>query len=217
MAILRSASTYTPLLLIVCWMLFSFANVNTGVAQEKISLAKIATQPIVALENQSAPADLKNWLMVPYDTENLSGQLMGESIISGAKDISVPLNHQGWFTIVLGVWNPDPKHSLEPSIQARLASENKPSWVRFKPSHTQEEVDSLTEVPFCSANLTDEAAIFIGRSAGLQPRSAYVAYVKLVPLSDTKVKEILAEKAKEPESHQFSSRVVAPNSPAAAR
>lgn len=147
-------------------------------------------EPAAALASEPEPG---KWRLIPYATDERKGIMLGAGSFVEAPEVRLPVDVDGWFDVVLGIWNPQVMYDGQPIIKARLGS--RPIFQQIHPGKSPgtQSATFLEEVSLCRADLSDETYIAFAKSNGLQPRSAYFAYVKLVPLSPAQVE---AEKSR---------------------
>ncbi|MCF6284779.1 MAG: family 10 glycosylhydrolase [Candidatus Hydrogenedentes bacterium] len=165
--------------------LFPLAT-GAAVARETLYLTDMSRcKPAESLSEELRP---NRWRMIPYKTEEIQGTLLGAASYIEAPEVRLPLNQTGWYAVYLGIWNPHLMYDGKPVIKARLSS--RPVFQQIHPggSPDTQATTYIEEVRLCDADLGDEQYIAFGKSNGLQPRSAYVAYVKLVPLTEEQIR-----------------------------
>jgi hypothetical protein len=90
----------------------------------------------------------------------------------------------------LGVWNPHLMYDGESIIKARLSSRPIFQQIHTGKSPDTQDATFLEEFHLCDADLSNEEYLAFAKSNGMQPRSAYIAYVKLVPLLNEQVDDL---------------------------
>lgn len=169
--------------------LLAFSGSLAEAGQEKNKTIYLADmkqcQPADVLSDNSEPG---KWRLIPFKTEALSGTMLGALSKIQAPEVQLPVEQTGWYKIYLGIWNPNFTYDGQPIIKARLSS--RPVFQSIHPGKSPDTQDktSLEEIHFCDADLSNEKYIAFGKSNGLQPRSAYIAYVKLVAMTPKEVK-----------------------------
>jgi len=132
----------------------------------------------------------ERWRLIPYQSERVNGTMLGAPSFYQVSEVRLPLEQEGWYSIHLGIWNPHLMYDGQPIVKARFSS--RPVCQQIHPGKSPDTQDAtyLEEVHLCDADLSDEQYLAFSKSGGLQPRSAYVAYVKLVPLGHEEVRAI---------------------------
>ena len=150
-------------------------------------------QPAEALSEDRAR---HHWHLLPYEAEGLSGTIIGASSRMEAPDVTLPLELSGWHAVYVGIWNPHYAYDGDFMVRVKLTSDPcfqaiaDPEPVLEWPGTVE-----LAEAFFKYADLTGEDLVIAQQSKGVAHK-AYVAYVKLVPLSAGEVKEIQRERAR---------------------
>ena len=156
-------------------------------------------QPSTAL---SKVTKKQHWTLIPYVTDKVSGTMIGAGSMADAPDVTIPLGVSGWHAVYVGYWNAHHDYDGDTTIKLKLTGDPcfRPisdasvtmNW-KLRP---QEAVETeLQESFFTYADLTGQDLI-IGQQTKGQPMKAYVAYVKLVPLSKKEVDAIEKDRAR---------------------
>lgn len=131
-----------------------------------------------------------HWQVVPYETEGFSGNFLIAGPETEAPPVTLPLQVSGWHAVFLGLWS-----NWTPTL-LRVKLTGDPAFV-----HVTREADGMHADNFVvherfwkAADLTGQDITFAQQSAG-SADPAYVAYVKLVPLSEVEVAQIQAERS----------------------
>ena len=138
------------------------------------------------------------WRTLPYETDELSGVMLIGSTEAGAPDVTYPLEVSGWHAVSIGVFG----GYQEPNqVLARLTGDETFTVLRLQrhettPWYRQYAGEPIWEIFWKVADLTDRQ-IVIGQqtwrtASGEGPGShqsieSMLAYIKLVPLSDSEV------------------------------
>jgi hypothetical protein len=120
--------------------------------------------------------------------------MIGAPSYIDAPEVTVPLKVRGWHSIRVGYWNPP--QTYDGMLQVKVKLDNDPAYQRiweFDSADTQHSA-FLREAFFKCANLTGRS-IRIAKSNGALGRQAFVAYVKLTPLSAGEVRKIQRDRA----------------------
>ena len=134
------------------------------------------------------------WKVFDYETESLRGSLLHATMLSGAPDVTLPVEHQGWHAVYVGLYGGEhgfhkKEATMSELLRVRLSGDSGfAEMTRQSPNR-----DSIEEVFWRCADLTGQDIVFGQRTKGvLFP--AGVAYVKLVPLDADEVKQIQADR-----------------------
>src|SRR3546814_5772757 len=109
------------------------------------------------------------------------------------QDIVLPLDQSGWHKVYLGLWNPDHAHDGEAVPRGKFTSDEGYRILNLGGSPDTPERTSIIEVFVDERDLTDQDLVF-SKSFGPRGKSAYFAYVKLVPMSDEEIAQAVADK-----------------------
>jgi hypothetical protein len=175
-----------------------------GVANLKYLTDLSRCRPASALSERPREG---RWQLIPYETLDdpnvKAGTMVGAASYVEAPDITLPLGVSGWHAMYLGYWNPYHAYDGGATIKARLSGD--PSFIRLgEPEpHLEYEMKgsryvshtSLKEVFLRNADLTGRDLI-LGKVCGPFGQKAYLAYVKLAPLSPEEVTTLQAERAR---------------------
>ncbi|MDO8686391.1 MAG: hypothetical protein Q7J78_06965, partial [Clostridiales bacterium] len=136
------------------------------------------------------------WMLIPYETDEVSGTMIGAQSFIKAPDVALPLGVSGWHAIYIGYWNPHYAYDNGTMVKVKLSDD--PAFYRI--SQGEQRTGSRTpcviqEVFFKNADLAGQD-IVIGKKGGPFAQKAYVAYIKLVPLSSEQVADIQKERAR---------------------
>lgn len=141
--------------------------------------------PATKLANKS---ERSKWRNIPYETAEHKGHLIGAASFINAGEIRLPINLKGTFSVYLGIWNPYFMYDGKPIVKVRLSSN--PIFQQIHPGASPDTQNDtyIEEVHAFDADVTNNDLMF-AKSNGLQPHSAYIAYVKLVPISQEQINE----------------------------
>ncbi|HJN17990.1 MAG TPA: family 10 glycosylhydrolase [Armatimonadota bacterium] len=134
------------------------------------------------------------WRLLPYETDEVSGTMIGAASFIDAPDVTLPVDADGWHAVYIGYWNPYYAYDGGTVVKVRLS--DAPCFRRFREgnsSRSQTET-AIREVYVDAADLTGQD-IVLGKAGGPIGQKAYIAYIKLVPLSDEEIAEIQADRA----------------------
>jgi hypothetical protein len=168
-----------------------------------------ACTPAAAL---SAEHRKYRWQTVPYEAEGVSGTMIYSGPETDTPPVTLPLGVSGWHAVFLGLYSNI--HSAR--LKARLTGDRGYTWFEREESDTGStdpvysgpsagRVDSyaLDERFWKYADLTAQDVTFAADVANSGPSPAYVAYVKLVPLSDAEVAAVQADRAPDAETKRL--------------
>ena len=141
------------------------------------------------------------WRTLEYETDDFSGVMLLGGPETAAPEITYPLNVSGWHAVSIGVF---PHYDEGSDVLVRLSGEDTFSMVMR--SSGEMAVHELTVYPMFwrIADLTDQDLVFgqtsyelsaAGGIGSVESRSAQIACVKLVPLTDAEVEAYKADRA----------------------
>lgn len=141
----------------------------------------------------------RRWRKLPYETETLKGVLLAAGQNTEAPEITYPLQSEGWHAIHIGLLS---RHS-ETRLQVRLSGDS--SFSLMTHTHRPEAAprDQIDEFFWKFADLTNQDIVFrqlplvvleVGSDA-LETPGAWIAYIKLVPLSAAETQTLEEERA----------------------
>ena len=142
----------------------------------------------------------KHWTLIPYETDEASGVMIGAGSHAEAPEVTLPLGVSGWHAIYLGFWNPH--HEYDGGTTVRLKITGDPCFQPLSDFNYDGAAAApvlwdgaeLQECFFRHADLTGKDLVIAQQSKG-EPRKAYVAYFKLVPLGHEEVDSIQKDRA----------------------
>ncbi len=156
-------------------------------------------QPSTALSKVNKK---QHWTLIPYVTDKVSGTMIGAGSMADAPDVTIPLGVSGWHAVYVGYWNANHDYDGDMTIKLKLTDDpcfrpiSDPSVPMNWSLRPHEAVEAeLREVFLKYADLTGRDLI-IGQQTKGRPKKAYVAYVKLVPLSKKEVDAIQKDRAR---------------------
>jgi hypothetical protein len=154
-----------------------------------------------------------HWQLIPYETMDdpnvKAGTMVGAASYTEAPDLTLPLSVSGWHAIYVGYWNPHHAYDGGTTVKVKLSddpcflrvSESEPGFAPFDSPEGKWEQDRykcysvLKEVFVKNADLTGRDLV-LGKVNGPFGEKAYIAYVKLVPLTAEEVAALQAERSK---------------------
>ncbi|MBI4024484.1 MAG: hypothetical protein HY360_05850 [Verrucomicrobia bacterium] len=132
------------------------------------------------------------WRLLSYRTceeEPSAGVMIGAASHLDAPEVSLPLGVSGWHAIYVGFWNPPYVYDGGTTVKIRLSGD--PCFIRI--SEGEPAVDyhatCIKEAFFKAADLTGQDIVF-GKVSGVFAQKAYIAYVRLAPLSEDEIAAI---------------------------
>ena len=155
--------------------------------EEPVWLTDFSTcTPQSALTNEP---EWKQWQVIDYETDHVSGKMIGAKSFIEAPDVNLPMNVKGWHKIYVGYWNP--YFEYDGGMVLRLKLIGDPCFDRIRVEAPQvgeaEQVHpgrtSIMERYWRMADVTDKNLV-IGKFKG---RKAYIAYIKMVPIQPEEV------------------------------
>jgi hypothetical protein len=145
-------------------------------------------------------AKKKHWTLIPYETEEGSGVMIGAGSMADAPDITLPLRVKGWYAIYLAYWNPHHDYDGDTLVKLKLTGDPCFRNISERNYHGVEAAPMMwdrAELKECfvrDADLTDRELTF-GQHTKSLPRKSYIAYIKLVPLNELQVDLIKKDRA----------------------
>lgn len=135
------------------------------------------------------------WTLIPYETKEVSGTLVGALSFITAPELTLPLGVSGWHSIYVGYWNPYYSYDDGTIVKIRLSGDRAFCRIREPEVCLSQTETTIQEVFFKHADLTGQDFV-IAKVNGWAALKALVAYVKLVPLSDAQVAAIQEDRAR---------------------
>ena len=153
-------------------------------------------QPQAALSPELKPGC---WHLIPYETTEArlkTGTMIGAASFVDSPDVTLPLNVKGWHAIYLGFWNPDYQFEGGTTVKVKLGDD--PCFTRIhEPDPGITEWAGATSKKRPSRRPTSPDASCSSESCTAPSGGkAYIAYVKLVPLSARQVADVQADRAR---------------------
>ncbi len=147
-------------------------------------------RPASALSKKMEPS---KWRLIAYESETVSGTMIAAASFIDAPEVTLPLNASGWHTIRLGYWNPEFAYDGTPVLKVKLSGDAAFRQIHAGGSPDSQRATYLRDVHFRTADLTGRDLV-IAKPNGPMGRSAYLAYVKLIPLTPEQVKHVVADR-----------------------
>ena len=135
-----------------------------------------------------------HWQLLSYETEEFGGRLISAGYMREAPEVRLPVDAKGWFAIHIGLWmtgktdtgwgRTTMASNTVGSLKIRLADD--PCFVHFR----REAPDrvNLEEMFWKVAQLDGQDIVIAQQLEGFRG-DASIAYVRLVPLSESTVRE----------------------------
>ena len=154
-------------------------------------------------EPASALSDVNrknHWTLIPYETDEVSGVMIGAGSQADAPEVTLPLGVSGWHAIHLGFWNPH--HDYDGGTTVRLKLTGDPCFqvlsdFTYDGAAAAPVLWDRAELRECfvrHVDLTGKDLIIAQQSKG-ERKKAYVAYVKLIALGRDEVDAIREDRA----------------------
>ena len=180
-------------LLILTSLTSSFAETTKADTRETIIISDmtIATPP----EALSKTRKKNHWQLIDYIATSLNGTMLGAASLLDAPDVTLPLGLKGWYAIHIGFWNPHHAYDSDFKLKLKLTGDACFQNISDPEPKMNWKQSVLKEAFFKYADLSKKNLI-IGQHTKGTPQKAYIAYVKLVPLSEQQVKAIKTDRAR---------------------
>lgn len=142
-----------------------------------------------------------HWTLIPYVSDKVTGTMIGAGSMAEAPDVTIPLGVSGWHAVYAGFWNAHFDYDGGSTIKLRLTGD--PCFRPISDATYSGGLDApinwegteLQEVFFTYADLTGRD-LTLGQQKKGEPKKAYLAYLKLVPLSKEEVDSIKKDRAR---------------------
>src|SRR3954447_12086611 len=141
-----------------------------------------------------------HWRLLAYETDQFQGRMLVAGQNTAAPEISLPVSQKGWYAIYFGLRSYGGGEDLT-RLQVRLQSDPAFSLI----AHTEGQPDRIDEYLWKTANLTGDPILLRqlelqtvpenSRSRGNEANGVWLAYVKLVPLTEPQVRELEADRS----------------------
>ena len=169
------------------WAVLSAEGADT--ARHEIVLADMSRcKPAAALTDLNKK---HHWRLVSYTTvaTKFNGIMICAGQASEAPPVVLPLDVKGWYSVYVGYWNPIWAYDSGTAIRLKLTGE--PSFMPIvdPDQGTGYTGTRLTEAFWKDSDLTGRDLVI-----GQREKKAFVAYIRLVPLSDEQVRDIKADR-----------------------
>ncbi len=151
----------------------------------------------VPTEALSSKIEAKKWRLLSYKTKEFSGQMLTAASVIDAPPLTFNPKLKGWYQISVGVWNPPFSYDGNPLVKIKLSSDLAFRRIAVRKSSDTQKTTFLREVPFTEADMTGQNIVF-GKSNGLLPKSAFIAYLRFRPMSETQIMAIKEKRKTRP-------------------
>ena len=148
-------------------------------------------------ENLSSAIEPGKWHLLSYETKEFSGHMLTAPSMIEAPPVTRKINLKGWYQISLGLWNPPFAYDGDPLLKIKLSGDPAFRRIAYRKSADTQKTSFLREVPFTEVDMTGQD-IVIGKSNGLLPKSAFLAYLRFRPMSDAEVNAIQEKRKQSP-------------------
>lgn len=139
------------------------------------------------------------WKMMPYSTESLTGTMLVAGEETEAAEVTYPLSVRGWHAIYLGMYS----ERQQARVMVRLSGD--PAFSTAMREQASYFMSRIEDVFWKCANLTGQEIIFrqdcspivpAGQQYGNSCAKAFIAYIKLVPLSEEEVRALQFDRSR---------------------
>lgn len=175
-------------------LLFLFVTRGAGMTEDVIISDFRNCLPA---ENLSSAIEPGKWHLLSYETKEFSGHMLTAPSMIEAPPVTRKINLKGWYQISLGLWNPPFAYDGDPLLKIKLSGDPAFRRIAYRKSADTQKTSFLREVPFTEVDMTGQD-IVIGKSNGLLPNSAFLAYLRFRPMSDAEVNAIQEKRKQSP-------------------
>lgn len=141
-----------------------------------------------------------HWQLIPYKAGAVSGVMLGANTQTYAPDVTLPLGVMGWHAIYMGFWNPHHDYDGDLKLKFKLTGDHCFQTIHDPVLTSEGWFGSswmtgtyLKEAFVTYADLTGKD-LLIGQHNNGTPSKAYLAYVRLEPISGEEAKQIQADR-----------------------
>jgi hypothetical protein len=141
--------------------------------------------------------------LLDYETDSFPGVLLAAGQNTGATEFTYPLNRQGWHAVYIGMLS---YHSAENSSQVLMRFKNESTFALISHHPDPQTPHRIDDVFWKYADLTGQEIVFRQPSTQLVPDDpssianryspTWLAYIKLIPLSESEVRALESERRK---------------------
>lgn len=135
-----------------------------------------------------------HWQLISYEgfEGKIRGTMLGAGSIVEAPDVTLPLDLKGWYSIYIGLWNPVWANDGDETVVKLKLTRDPCFRIVMDTGHTGYRGTQLAEHFWRDVDLTGQDLVIGQRHT----KKSYVAYVRLVPLSDTRARAIQEDRAR---------------------
>lgn len=145
----------------------------------------------------SKEARQNHWRLIEYESDEVSGKMISAGPMTCAPDVTYPLDVKGWHAIYVGYWNPYFVAPFGGRVEVKIKLKSDPCFITIGDNEIEDlSATSLREVFWKYADLTSEE-LTIGQQNKGQIQCAFLAYIKLEPLTDEQIRHIKAQQARQ--------------------
>ena len=149
-------------------------------------------EPSSALSRTAEP---NHWRLVEYVSDEVSGTMLAAGPLANAPEVTCPLDLEGWHAVHVGYWHPSIGDAESERVAIKVKLTGDPFFTSIADNEQDELIRStLRETFWKCADLTGEQ-FTVGQYRHGLARGGYLAYLRLEPLSETRLEEVLADRA----------------------
>ena len=134
-----------------------------------------------------------HWQLMDYQAEGMSGTLIGATFDTGAPAVTLALKAEGWHKVSIGFWSPPWGGDPDSRFLLRLTGDPAFTGIAHNQPFEWTRTD-LKEAFWKCADLTGQDLIIAQQNEG-RTQKAYVAYVKLEPMTQAEVAALAEDRA----------------------
>ena len=138
-------------------------------------------------EALSDTATRDQWLVAEYDAGEIKGKMLAAVALAEPPEVRLSIDRTGWHGISIGFW---PGTYNDSTIRYRLSNEDVCTVIYQKHEFQWARTEILETFPRY-VDLTDADAVVLAKEREVQ---AFIADVKIEPLSDEQVEDILRDR-----------------------
>ncbi|MFI4910288.1 MAG: hypothetical protein ACIAQZ_01330 [Sedimentisphaeraceae bacterium JB056] len=131
----------------------------------------------------SQDAELGKWQVIDYESLQISGKMLSAPSYIDAPEITIPVPQDGYYGVYVGYWNPGFNGDGDSCVKLRLSGEPGFNCAYESVSRDTQDSTYLREAFFGFHNLTGND-IVIGKDNGIAAKKTFIAYLKLVPVTE---------------------------------
>ena len=131
------------------------------------------------------------WRLLDYTTDTLSGQLLLAGHDSQAPEVTYPVNRSGWHEIYIGIYRKPFTQAKQ--VQMRLTSDRAFTKLTGREGEKDHQEHWIDEIFWKATDLSGQGVVFKQITDPVAAH-AWVAFIKLVPLSAQEVQALQADR-----------------------